>query len=206
MCRSDETALLGAFQEIRFYQCTVCQSFFKDPSVYLDRETEKQRYELHENDVDDIHYQKFVQPIFDAVIQKYSNEYTGLDFGAGTGPVITKLLRDKGYSVALYDPFFHPQTSVLKTKYDFIVCCEVIEHFHSPSKEFQMLFKLLKPGGTLFCMSELIPNNQDFETWYYKNDPTHVIFYSEENLTWIKEHFGFSKVGIANRLISLYKQ
>jgi 2-polyprenyl-3-methyl-5-hydroxy-6-metoxy-1,4-benzoquinol methylase len=94
---------------------------------------------------------------------------------------------------------------VLETTYDFIVCCEVIEHFHKPSKEFQLLFELLKPGGFLFCMSQQIPEHQSFEEWYYKNDPTHVIFYSEENLQWIKKRFGFSEVLLDGRLISLKK-
>ena len=206
MCRSNETQLLGTYQETNYYNCIVCQSVFKDPSVFLHPTIEKERYQLHENDVNDIHYQKFVQPIFKAVTQKYSKECNGLDFGAGTGPVITKLLQDRGYSMSLYDPFFHPNTAVLNTAYDFIVCCEVIEHFHAPSKEFRLLFNLLKPGGTLYCMSELLPKKTEFEAWYYKNDPTHVIFYSEENFEWIKENYGFSEVDISGRLISLMKR
>ena len=50
-------------------------------------------------------------------------------------------------------------------------------------------------------MSELLPKDMSFNDWYYKNDPTHVIFYSEENLKWIKENVGFSEVRIDGRLI-----
>ena len=74
---------------------------------------------------------------------------------------------------------------------DFIICCEVIEHFHSPSSEFALLRKLLKPGGSLLCMTHLLPKKTAFRNWYYKNDPTHVIFYSEENIQWIKSNFNF---------------
>ncbi|MBZ0325981.1 MAG: class I SAM-dependent methyltransferase [Altibacter sp.] len=205
MCHSDRTQPLGVFQEVPYFRCRNCHTVYKDPVQFLDPETEKQRYLLHKNDVDDIHYQQFVKPIFDAVVQKYNSNCLGLDFGAGSGPVITKLLRDRGYSMSLYDPFFYPDTAVLEPTYDFIVCCEVIEHFHNPSKEFQLLFDLLKPQGRLFCMSELLPEQENFEAWYYKNDPTHVIFYSEENLDWIKERFGFFEVIAEGRLISFSK-
>jgi ubiquinone/menaquinone biosynthesis C-methylase UbiE len=103
--------------------------------------------------------------------------------------------------MSLWDPFFHSDESVLNNRYDFIVCCETIEHFYNPLEEFELMITLLKPGGKLCCMSELLPKDMSFNDWYYKNDPTHVIFYSEENLKWIKENVGFSEVRIDGRLI-----
>jgi SAM-dependent methyltransferase len=174
------------------------------PNSYIAAEAEKQRYEAHNNDVEDPRYQKFVAPIVAAVQAHYTNNSTGLDFGAGTGPVITKMLEDDGYQIALWDPFFHPNATVLETHYDFIVCCEVIEHFHKPDEEFKQLYKLLKPGGRLFCKTDLLPDTS-FKDWYYITDPTHVIFYSEGSLRWIQENFGFSEVQIDGRLITFSK-
>ncbi|MAP53409.1 class I SAM-dependent methyltransferase [Altibacter sp.] len=200
LCHSSEVELLGTYDTISYWKCDNCSTVFKDRSVFLDAESEKGRYLLHENDVEDPNYQNFVAPIVKRITDTFRQGASGLDFGAGTGPVISKLLSEKGYSMQLYDPFFHPKTTVLSETYDFIVSCEVIEHFHRPLKEFKVLYNLIRPGGVLFCMTELLPKKQSFETWYYKNDPTHVVFYSEENLQWIRSHLGFSSLKIEGRL------
>lgn len=184
-----------------FYDCKHCGTVFRHPDFFLSAEAEKQRYLQHNNDVEDQRYQAFVAPIVDAVIERYRPESSGLDFGAGTGPVISKLLGEKGYKMSLWDPYFHPDSSVLDDTYDFIVCCEVMEHFYEPYSEFKRMKELLKPGGALFCMTDLLPGPTPFSRWHYKDDPTHVVFYSEENLRWIQQHLGFSDVSVDGRLI-----
>jgi 2-polyprenyl-3-methyl-5-hydroxy-6-metoxy-1,4-benzoquinol methylase len=171
------------------------------PNFYTSLENEKNRYQEHNNDINDIGYQNFVQPIVQSVLNNFKNTTQGLDFGCGTGPVITKLLRDKNYNITTYDPFFDNNTEALKKTYDFIVCCEVIEHFHHPFKEFKLLKSLLKPKGKLFCMTDLLSETVNFNKWYYKNDNTHVIFYHRNTCKWIQENIGFSKVTVSNRLI-----
>lgn len=185
-----------------FFECTDCQTVFRDPRSFLDPQAEKDRYLTHINDVDDLRYQNFVAPIVNAVQANFDPSTKGLDFGAGTGPVITSLLSQEGYQMALYDPFFHPDRTVLESKYDFIVCCEVIEHFHQPIAEFKLLKKLLKPSGMLFCMTDPLTDKISFKEWYYKDDPTHVLFYSEVNLEYIAETVGYEKVSCDGRLIS----
>ncbi len=186
------------------YQCTNCFGIFKDQADRLAPKEEKLRYQLHQNNVDDLGYQKFVSPIVEAVLKQFSPSAQGLDFGAGTGPVIAKMLRDKGFSINLYDPFFYPNPKNLKQSYDFIVCCEVMEHFYHPNKEFEKLKELLLPNGKLFCMTELYDKNTDFETWYYKNDPTHVFLYTEKTLQFIAKKFNFKKCTIEGRLIQFF--
>lgn len=93
---------------------------------------------------------------------------------------------------------------MLKFKYNYIICCEVIEHFHFPQKEFTLLRSLLKPGGILYCMTEIYSEDIDFINWHYKNDPTHVFFYHKDALKWIQEHFRFSEVKKKNRLIEFH--
>ena len=87
-----------------YYKCTNCLSVFLDPRNLPSREEERSRYEEHNNDVEDLRYQEFVAPIVNAIKHNFTAEHVGLDFGAGTGPVITKLLRDNGYIIGLYDP------------------------------------------------------------------------------------------------------
>ncbi len=184
-----------------YYQCCSCGSAFLDPAFFLSPAQEKERYATHENDVEDLRYQNFVRPIVDAVTKHFLPSHEGLDFGSGTGPVITKLLKDAGYQVQKYDPLFFNDTQALHKQYNYIACCEVIEHFHQPLKEFTLLHSLLRPGGKLYCMSELFYDEIEFEKWYYKNDPTHVFFYHPQAIAWIKNTLGFSSVKIQGRLI-----
>ena len=114
------------------------------------------------------------------------------------------MLTDANYTVKVYDPFFHPYTAVLNRTYDYIVSCEVIEHFHKPEFEFGKLYDLLNPGGKLFCMTDPLVE-ENFDKWYYKDDPTHVIFYNYQNLDWILNKVGFSYLNINGRLITLSK-
>jgi SAM-dependent methyltransferase len=191
------------FSDKGFFLCKECKGIFRDKQSYLSPSEEKKRYEKHNNDVNDKNYQQFVSPITEAVLNKYSSTDKGLDFGAGTGPVICKLLKDKKYSIEPYDPFFHDHPELLNKKYDYIVCCEVMEHFHSPGKEFRLLKNLLKPNGTLYCMTHLYSPEIAFENWYYKNDPTHVFIFQKHTVEWIKINFGFSSLIIHERLIKL---
>lgn len=163
-------------------------------------------YKQHNNDVTDVRYQNFVSPIIAAVKNFYSTDSLGLDFGAGTGPVVSKILDDNGYTIKQYDPLFHNDTNVLKLKYDYIVCCEVIEHFHYPRKEFDLLKKLLKPKGHLYCMTHLYSREIDFSNWYYKNDNTHVFIYQPETLMKIKDIYNFFSLTKEGRLATFKNQ
>jgi SAM-dependent methyltransferase len=185
----------------KYYSCRNCLAIFLDPGMHLSSEDEKKRYEEHNNDVNDIRYQKFVEPIVSQIEKKFNKEHTGLDFGAGPGPVITKMLRDKGFNILLYDPFFFNIPELLQNKYDYIACCEVIEHFHNPAREFGLLKSLLKPGGSLYCMTEIYRDDVEFGRWYYKNDSTHVFFYHTKTLEWIKVHLHFQSMNVEGRLI-----
>jgi hypothetical protein len=188
-----------------YHQCTICSGIFMDKSLRPGANEEKMRYEEHINDVEDKGYQKFVSPITSAILNDFSHTDKGLDFGAGTGPVISKILNDKGFSIVQYDPFFHHYHDLLNHKYNFIACCEVMEHFYHPKKEFELLRNLLLPGGKLFCMTDLWDETIDFHKWYYKNDQTHVFIYTEDTIQWIQKEIGFSRVTIDSRLVTFYE-
>ena len=190
--------------EDTYYKCEVCYGIFVDEKSRPDKKTEKQRYELHQNSVEDKEYQKFVSPITSAILRDFKSDSKGLDFGAGTGPVLSKVLKDNNYNVKQYDPYFHNNRELLEKKYDYIGSCEVIEHFYNPYKEFKLLKKLLNPHARLYCMTEIYNEKIDFSSWYYKNDPTHVFFYHAKTFEWIKEEFNFSKIETKKRLIILF--
>lgn len=200
LCGS-KTNLFYETENKEYYQCNNCFSIMLDPSYYLNDEEEKERYEAHNNDIYDPGYQSFVLPIVQGVKNNYNVNHIGLDYGAGTGPVITKLLEEEGFNIELYDPFFHNYPNKLYKKYDYIICCEVMEHFHNPYDEFNNLSKILKKGGSIFCMTNLYDNSINFDSWYYKNDKTHVFFYHKKSLEWIKNEFGFLDIKIDNNFI-----
>jgi SAM-dependent methyltransferase len=188
-----------------FYFCIKCFSVFLDDKNYISETEERKHYEMHNNDVNDVRYQAFVSPIVDGILKDFKKTDKGLDFGSGTGPVITKMLRDNEYDVQEYDPFFANHPEALEKKYDYIACCEVMEHFHTPKKEFELLFNLLKPGGKLYCKTDLFSESKNFDSWGYKNDPTHVFFYHQKSILWIQKNIGFTSVKIDGRLIVFEK-
>ena len=101
----------------------------------------------------------------------------------------------------IYDPVFYPRKCFEGKTYDFIICCEVMEHFQHPSREFELLNSLLKSQGHLVCMTHLYSENMDFDSWYYKNDPTHVFFYGKQSVSYIAKSFGFTDCKINDRLL-----
>ena len=203
LCNSKSEVFYNAPKQL-FFCCNTCSGIFLSRNLLPTDKEEIERYQYHNNDVNDLGYQKFVSPIVDKVKANFNNTHKGLDFGAGTGPVLSKMLQETGYQIKQYDPFFHNYPELLNEKYNYIASCEVIEHFHHPYKEFELLKKLLLPNGKLFCMTDIYNPSIDFASWYYKNDPTHVFIYQKETFEWIKTTFNFSEILIEKRLISLY--
>jgi hypothetical protein len=185
-----------------YYNCKYCGAIFLAKDKHLSESDEKNRYLEHNNDVNDPRYQEFVSPIVVFIEANFiPGKHKGLDFGAGTGPVASKMLEDKGFDIDKYDPFFYPDKRCFDKKYDFILSCEVIEHFRRPCDEFLLLFKMLQSKGKLICMTSVYDKNIDFDNWYYKNDPTHVFIYQKKTLEWIKDKIGFSGLHIDKNLI-----
>lgn len=204
LCQSQATLYAPAQKRTPdYYGCPTCAALFVSPQDFLSPEAERAHYLSHNNDVNNQGYQGFVSPITDAIQLDFGPEHKGLDFGAGTGPVIQKLLQDAGYQVQVYDPFFHPNTALLqKASYDYIACCEVIEHFHQPAKEFRLLRQLLRPNGKLYCKTHPFDGQpSDFAKWYYRYDPSHVFFYREATFAHIAAEFGFQNYKREGRLI-----
>ena len=204
MCSGRET-LLTIIRERAYLKCKSCTSIFVDPTDLYSHADEKARYLEHNNDVFDEGYRNFVNPIINAVTNKFEPHHLGLDFGSGTGPVISQVLKEKGFSIEQYDPFFQNNISLLDKKYDYIVSCEVIEHFYNPLKEFDLLCEMLNRDGELICMTHIYSEEINFKKWYYKDDPTHVFFYTQKAFEFIKSEFNLSELIIENRLVRFVK-
>lgn len=195
-----KTAFYAAFRDKDYYRCLSCRSVMMDPVFFLTPAEEKKRYDQHNNDVNDPRYRNFVQPLVDKVLAKFTAEAKGLDFGAGPGPVVAVLLREQGYNVALYDPYYWDQPELLSQRFNYLICSEVIEHFRAPQHEFALLRSLLLPGGSLFCMTELFRDDIDFSNWSYNTDPTHYFFYHRKAIELINSRY-FKSLRIEGRVI-----
>ncbi|KEQ11760.1 hypothetical protein GZ78_28685 [Endozoicomonas numazuensis] len=189
MCHAP-TNIYASDRRREYFQCSQCALVFADPSGWPSPELERSEYELHENDASDSGYRTFLSRISAPLQKVLSTNATGLDFGCGPGPTLSLIMAEAGWEMALYDPFFHPDLSTLETSYDFITATEVIEHIHHPDVWLPKLWNMIKPGGTLAFMTKLVIDQTAFKGWHYKNDPTHVCFYSVETFQFLADKWG----------------
>jgi SAM-dependent methyltransferase len=172
-----------------YLRCDRCSLVFVPPACYPSLEAERAEYDLHQNRVDDAGYRAFLSRLAEPLSARLSAGARGLDFGCGPGPALAALLQDRGFEVSLYDSYYFPDTSVLAAQYDFVCATEVVEHLHHPGRELLRLRAMLRPGGWLGVMTKLVRNRDAFRNWHYKNDPTHVCFFSQSTWQWwAREH------------------
>ena len=189
-----------------FIRCDVCDLIFADPKNLLNMEVEKSRYESHNNSDRSKGYEDFLRTLIDPVKKYISKESKGLDFGSGPYPMLVELFKEDGYQIEAYDPFFNPENTLLNKTYDFVTSCEVVEHFNRPVESFRLLCSLLNTNSILGIKTTLFKDELEFKSWYYKNDDTHVSFYSEATINWIAKNFGLKVLEIEDRLVILQKR
>lgn len=172
-----------------YFRCPACSLVFVPSAWFLSAEDEKAEYDLHQNDPDDQGYRRFLSRIFIPMQERLAPGSHGLDFGSGPGPTLSVMFEEVGHCMALYDPFYARQPSVLEKQYDFITATEVVEHLHDPKKELDRLWTCLKPGGRLGIMTKLVLDHEAFARWHYKNDLTHVCFFSRTTFEWLADRW-----------------
>ena len=177
---------------LSYFQCECCSLVFVAPSSLPSVSQERAEYALHQNHENDSGYRRFLHKMADPLLDKVSVGQHGLDFGCGPAPVLAQILKDAGLEMSVYDPYFFPDRQSLTKLYDFITCTEAIEHFHQPAAELTTLTDILRPGGWLGIMTKRVISQQRFASWHYKNDPTHVCFFSEATFRFIGKKFGFT--------------
>ncbi|MCF7936139.1 MAG: class I SAM-dependent methyltransferase [Synergistales bacterium] len=175
----------------RFYRCARCRLVFADPASRPSREAEKRVYDLHENDPGDQGYRRFLNRLAAPLLERLGDPpQEGLDFGSGPGPTLSVMLEEAGHRMSLYDPFYAPDRSVLERQYDFVTCSEAVEHFHRPDREWRLLCGLVRPGGLLAVMTQMVPEDMAFRAWGYKRDLTHVSFFDSETFRYLARRDG----------------
>lgn len=162
---------------------------FLDPALRLAPDAERSCYDQHENDPADPRYRAFLSRSFDAVKHRFEPPAHGLDFGCGPGPALVAMAREAGFHMDAYDPFYAPDASVFKRRYDFITCTEVAEHLFSPLDELERLWGMLNPGGALVIQTGRVLDDTRFRAWHYRRDPTHVVFFADASFAWLAQRW-----------------
>lgn len=168
-----------------FFRCSFCNLTYVPPSQLLSSEAEKAEYDKHRNSPADSGYREFLSRLFVPLQERLDPGSHGLDFGSGPGPTLSVMFEEAGHQMSLFDPFYAPDAHTLQKQYDFITASEVVEHLHNPAAQLALLWSILKPGGWLGIMTKLALDKSAFSGWHYKNDPTHVCFFSMETMEWL---------------------
>jgi hypothetical protein len=187
-----ESSPFFADERGRYRRCATCALIHMHADDRLSPMAEVLRYLEHDNRRDDARYVAFLRRLGDWVEASTPAGAEGLDYGCGPVPVLGELLTESGRPTFSYDPLFHPNERLLRQRYDFVTCSEVAEHAHSPAALFEQLASLVRAGGKVGVMTRMYGAEAPFAQWWYRRDPTHVSFYSDETMRWIAGRFGWS--------------
>ena len=173
-----------------FYRCSVCDLHFVDRSEIVSQDEEKARYDLHDNSKRTPGYEKFLLRLITPIEENFSYESSGLDFGEGPYPMLRNILNERGFkNISGFDPFYNPKIFSSELTFDFITCCEVLEHVKNPFDTFTRLIYMLKSKGALIVSTGVLTSEIDFESWHYISDITHINIFTDKTSKWIADHF-----------------
>jgi len=193
-------------QRRHYFQCYHCWLVFVPTWQHLSPEQEKAHYDLHQNNSDDKGYRQFLSRLADPLIAVLEPGMSGLDFGSGPGPTLSVMLSEAGFKMAIYDIYYADDALVLKGNYDFVTTTEVVEHLSAPGEILEQLWSNIKSGGWLGIMTKMVLDKAAFSRWHYKNDPTHISFFSRETFEYLGKRWGVPVQFSGNDVVLIQKQ
>lgn len=190
LCGAGPAAPYGQDRRRAYFRCGRCWLIFVPSAYFISSSAEKERYDLHRNDPADPGYREHLARLFRPLHEALVPGCSGLDFGSGPVPLLSRMFEEAGHRMALYDPFYAPAPAALEAVYDFICAAEVVEHLRDPGPELERLWTCLRPGGLLGVLTAFAVRPDAFARWHYKNDPTHIRFFDAGTMHWLAEHWG----------------
>ena len=190
LCQSNKVEPYAQDAARSYLQCSRCDLVFVPAHQHLSNKDEKAQYDFHDNDPLDAGYRKFLSRLASPMLEKLDMPQHGLDFGSGPGPTLSKMFEEVGHTMRLFDVYYANDPAVFDATYDFITASEVVEHLSNPAVELDRLWSCLKRGGLLGVMTKRVTDKDAFKAWHYKNDPTHISFFSEKTFLWLGEKWG----------------
>lgn len=189
-CRiCDNDAFMFFYVSRAFYLCKNCGFIFTDCTLTLE-EIKKHYQSQYLNAFD---WDKEAITLLE-IVNFAVKPRKILDFGSGSG-LLADELRSMGLEVDTYEPMQHGdfRSEDYNNSYDLVILNEVIEHITDVLKIIGYICPVTRPGGIIFistCMTDAIINEPDkfhelFGSWWYKDDQTHVSFFSQLTFEYI---------------------
>ena len=185
LCKGRDSRFFHRDTKRDYLRCPTCSLVWVPPAFHLSPAEEKAEYDLHQNDPADPGYRRFLSRLFTPLQARLPDGARGLDFGCGPGPALAQMFEEAGHPMEVYDPFYADRPAALKKSYTFITASEVLEHLRAPGPALDRLHGLLLPGGWLGVMTKLVSGREAFVRWHYKNDRTHICFFSRATFAWL---------------------
>ena len=70
---------------------------------------------------------------------------------------------------------------------------------------FEQLFQMLNPGGFLGIMTKLVKDQNAFSNWHYKQDPTHIRYFSRPTFDYLARKYSAEIDYVGNDVIIFQK-
>ena len=192
VCRDARVRPFAELAGRRYHRCGACAATFLDPAQRPDPTDERAHYLTHRNDATDLGYRRFAARLAGPLAARLAPGAAVLDFGSGASSALGALLAEAGARVASYDPLFAPDLAPLARRYAAVAAAEVVEHLHHPARTFRLLARLVHPGGTLAVTTCFQTDDAHFAGWWYRRDPTHVVFYRARTFRHLAARLGWS--------------
>jgi len=194
ICSNKTEEFLDEKSNIRYFECKKCNFIMKSKDSFVDFNEQKKRYDLHQNSEDNLGYREYFNRFIDFVLPSIEKPKSALDFGCGATSLLSKILEEKSINCNFYDPIYYPNNLYNKS-YDLILSVEVFEHLHNPRETLKTLVEKLNPNGYLAVQTAFHPEDREkFLKWYYKLDPTHIIFFSPNTFEKLAQEFGLEVI------------
>jgi 2-polyprenyl-3-methyl-5-hydroxy-6-metoxy-1,4-benzoquinol methylase len=200
----------------RFLRCRECGGIFRDPfpsemelaNYYNESWKEPEEHPVETGSTSE----GIAGQLVNALVRTLSRTVAGmriLDFGAGRGAMSLELLRRDAQVVAVepfgYDFLAARGVSVYRdaadlpqdSRFDGIVCIEVVEHLRDPTGVLAGLYERLSPGGWLLITTPNaagLPARLMGERWREAAKPGHLVFFTPTTLGRTLQKAGFSRV------------
>jgi len=207
LCRNPDSPLFYRSKDRDFYRCHHCRLIFVPANFHLSPQQELARYRQHTNTLNDQGYVRYLSSVAETLEQIPALPGSSiLDFGCGEEAVLVSLLKERGYCCDGYDPLYEKYSVPLHTTYDMVIASEVVEHFRDPADQWFKLVSYVKPGGYGTIRTEFYPARENFPSWWYIQDKTHLSFYSPETFIWILKVLGCSLFYTNNKNIIQFQK
>ena len=201
LCRLCHNQAHLVFEDVRpFYACNVCGLIFSDCFLSVE-EVEKHYKDQYHNECD----WGNEAAVFILWLKNFGGgsapllSLSFLDYGSGGG-FLAGALRKIGFKVDCYEPMLHGEFNreSYSEAYDVIILNEVVEHLEDINKTLDVVYNVLADNGLVFIKTLLTDqmindplNFQElFKGWWYKDDPTHISFFSSLTIEYICKNRG----------------